>query len=194
MGHHRAVLTICVGLAVLLGAGSPVAAAERDMGGPGVVDVLKDLLRLDRVVRGHVVENREATLVLRGQDARTYTINTAGLDVAGVRRLRDGQPVAVTLKSPGPGGMPIAEAVDLGSGPRKAFRRVEGVVEAVSEDEIRFRTREGRTITVDRARFIGEPPRVAAQESGTLVYEEEPRLAGVWVDTREAQPAATPRE
>ena len=188
MVNFRAIFTIT--LVTVLVAPVPVQA-QRGM--DGMTDVLKDLLGLDRTVRGHVVYNREATLVLRSDDARTYTINTAGLDVDGMRRLRDGQPVAVTLKSPGPGGMPIASAVSLGAGPRKVFQRGEGVVEAVSDERITFRTRDGRSLVLDRARIIGEPPRVAAQETGTLIYEQEPRVAGVWIETREVLPAATPR-
>ena len=158
-----------------------------------VEGIVRDVLGLDRTVRGHVVQSREATLVLRGQDARTYTINTAGLDVDGVRRLRDGWPVAVTLKSPGPGAMPIATSVTREAGPAKAFRRVEGVVDDVSDERIVFRTREGQTLVLDRNRIIGEPPRVVAQESGTLFFEEEPRVAGVWIETREIVPSAAPR-
>ena len=38
-----------------------------------------------------------------------------------------------------------------------------------------------------------ETPPVAPNETATLVYEQEPRIAGVWIETREVQPAAAPR-
>ena len=184
-----AILTIALSMTVLI-TGVPASAQPRT---DGVVDILKDMLGLDRVVHGHVVQHREATLVLRGKDDRTYTINTAGLEVDGARRLRDGRPVTVTLKGPGPGGMPIASAVDLESGPAKVFRRVDGTVEALNEDAVTFRTHDGMTFTLDRARIVGEPPRVALHEPGTLVYQQEPRVAGVWIETHDVQPAAAPR-
>src|SRR5436190_22314524 len=98
----RAILTMLVFAAVLP---SPAGAQARS---DSVVDTLSDLLGLGRTVRGHVVQHREATLVLRSDDARTYTVNTAGLDPSGLRNLREGRPVAVTLKSKGPEAMPIA--------------------------------------------------------------------------------------
>ena len=174
-------------LAVLVAA---VASAQPRGGVGGVLDVLSETLGLDRTVRGHVVQHREATLVLRGDDQRIYTINTAGLDVAALGRLKEGRPVGVTLKSPGPGAMPIAAAIQVGQGPAKVFRRVEGTVQRVEGDRITFGARDGQTITLDRARIVGEPPRVAPNETATLVYEDEPQVAGVWIDTREVQPSA----
>lgn len=188
MRKNRAILTIAI-VATLFTAAPASARARTD----AIVDILRDMLGVDRVVRGHVVKNREATLVLRSDDARTYTINTAALDVDGLRRLRDGRPVAVTLKSPGPGGMPIATAVDLQAGPAKVFRRVDGTVEAVSEDAITLRTNDGMRFTLDPGRIVGEPPQVAVREPITLVYEQEPRVAGVWIESRDVQPAAAPR-
>ena len=182
-----AILTIAVGIVTF--AAAPIEARGMD----GVTEILKDVLGLDRTVRGHVVQIREATLVLRSADAQTYTINAAGLDTDGMRRLRDGQPVSVTLKRPGPEGMPIASAVATEAGPRKVFQRVEGVVEAVTDERITFRARDGRALVLDRARIVGEPPRVTAQETGTLIYEQEPSMAGVWIETREVLPAAAPR-
>lgn len=156
-----------------------------------VLDVLTDGLGLARTARGHVVQHREATLVLRGDDQRVYTINTAGLDLPAMTRLKEGRPVTVALKSgSGPAVMPIAASVTAGPGAAKTFRRVEGFVEAVNGDRVTFKTRDGLTLTLDRSRIVGEAPRVAVNETATLVYEQEPALAGVWIDTREIQPAA----
>src|SRR5207302_9461873 len=158
-----------------------------------VLDELTDVLRRNRMVHGHVVQHREATLVLRGDDDRTYTINTADLDLEALRGLRDGRPVAVALKSSVAGAMPIAVSLQQTNGATKVFRRVEGTVGTVSDDQIRFTTHEGMRLTLDRARIVGETPPVTPNEAATLVYEQEPRIAGVWIETREVQPAAAPR-
>ena len=71
--------------------------------------------------------------------------------------------------------------------------RAEGTVDMVSDDQIRFTTHEGMRVTLDRTRIVGETPPVAPNETATLVYEQEPRIAGVWIETREVQPAAAPR-
>jgi hypothetical protein len=186
------IIAIFTTAVVLLGAAHP-ALASQGRGG-GVRGILADVFGLDRAVRGHVVQHREATLVLRGDDARVYTVNTAALDTAALGRLRDGFPVVVSLKSEAPDAttMPIASSIRQVDGPRKEFRRVEGTVEAVNDDRVVFRTRDGRMVTLDRARIVGEAPHVVAHEAATLVYEREPRLAGLWINTREsADPSAS---
>jgi hypothetical protein len=187
MATIMAILTSAI---VLLGVVTPVLGQGQPRAG-GVVDVLTDVLGLDRTVRGHVVQHREGTLVLRGDDDRTYTINTAGLDAKSIGQLKDGRPVTVSLKSGDRGAMPIAAAVEAGQGSAKAFQRVEGTVESVNGDQITFGTREGTTIVVDRSRIVGQAPMVATGETATLVYEQEPQLAGVWLDSREIQPSAS---
>ena len=188
MAKAKAILTILV----VIGIATP-AWAQGSGRADGVLDVLSDMLRLNRTVRGHVVQHREATLVLRSDDDRTYTINTADLDLETLRGVRDGRPVAVALKSPVPGTMPIAVSLQQAAGPTKVFRRVEGTVVTVSDDQIRFTTQDGMTLTLDRGRIVGDAPHVAPNETATIVYEQEPRIAGVWIETREVQPAATPR-
>jgi hypothetical protein len=182
---------------VLLGVVTPALGQRQGQGREGGVPdvltgVLTDVLRLSRSVHGHVVQHREATLVLRGGDDRTYTINTVGLETTALRNLREGWPVIVVLKSPGPDSMPIAASVAPGEGAVKVFRRVKGTVESVSGDRITFKTRGGMTVTLDRSRIVGEAPHVAPNESATLVYEQEPQLAGVWIATGEGQPSAAP--
>src|SRR5438093_1212914 len=78
-------------------------------------------------------------------------------------------------------------------GPPAVFRRVDGIVDAVDDERIRFTTRDGATLVLDRSQIVGERPRVAPNETATLIYEQEPRVAGVWIETREVEPAAAPR-
>jgi hypothetical protein len=178
---------------VLLGLAHPALALGQARAG-GVRDILADVFGLDRTLRGHVVQHREATLVLRGDDARVYTVNTAALDTAALARLKDGLPVVVSLKHEAPDAttMPIASAIRPTDGARKEFRRAEGTVQSVNDDRVVFRARDGRTVTLDRARIAGEAPHVVVHEAATLVYEQEPRVAGLWIETRETvEPSAS---
>ena len=189
MTRGKALLTMLV---LLTGLNTPALAQGPGRPG-GVLDGLTDMLRMNRTVRGHVVQHREATLVLRSDDDRTYAINTADLDLERLRGLRDGRPVTVVLKSPVLGLMPIAVSLTQADGPTKVFQRVEGTVEAVSDARIRFTTPDGMRLTLDRSRIVGEIPHMAPHDTVTLVYEQEPRFAGVWIETREVQPSAMPR-
>ena len=179
---------------VLLGIADPALAVGQGRGG-SVRDILADVFGVERNLRGHVVQHREATLVLRADDTRIYTVNTAALDVAALSRLKDGLPVIVSLKSEAPDAttMPIASSIRPVDGQSaRAFRRAEGMVESVNDDRVVFKTREGMTVTLDRARIVGDAPQVLAHEPATLVYEQEPRLAGLWIDAREtAGPSAS---
>lgn len=175
---------------VVLSTGSG-ASAQLPPAGQSAVDALNEVLGLNWHAQGHVVQHREATLVLRGLDQRVYTINTAGLDAVALRRLKDGRPVTVELKRATKlDAMPIAASVATLQAPAKTFRRVEGIVEAVSDEQIAFKTHEGRVLTLDRARIVGEAPQVAVNDTATLTYEQEPTVAGVWIDARETDPSA----
>jgi hypothetical protein len=176
---------------VLVGFATP-APAQSANPASRIFDLLPDVLGLKGTVRGHVVQHREATLVLRGDDRRTYTINTAALDAAAMRGLKEGQPVVVAVKTGGESTMPIASSVTPGEQAAKQFRRVEGTVESVGDDRITFRTHEGTVLALDRTRIIGDAPRVVANEPATLVYERDPQFAGVWIEGRDVQPSAAP--
>lgn len=186
------VVALLTTIVALSGMTSPASAQSRPA--DAVLEALDQVLGLRWNARGHVIQHREATLVLRGEDRRIYTINTAGLDVSAMTHLKEGHPVIVALdRGTEPDAMPIAASVAAGSGPTKTFRRVEALVEAVDGQRITVKTREGVTLTLDGSRIVGEAPRVAPHEITTLVYEQEPALAGVWIDTCEIQPSATPR-
>ena len=189
-------MTILIAIFTMIVASAGIAdaaLAQPSRAGGAVWDTLNEVLGLNWHAHGYVVQHREATLVLRGDDRRVYTINTAGLDRSALSRLKDGRPVTVELKrATKADAMPIAASVAARSGPTKIFRRVEGTVAAVSDETITFRTREGLTLALDATRIVGEPPRVDANETATLIYEQEPTVAGVWIDTSETQPSAAP--
>ena len=186
-----AIVVAFLTMLVVLGGAAGGASAQLPPAGQSVFEVLNEVLGLNWQAQGHVVQHREATLVLRGADQRVYTVNTAGLDASALARLKDGRPVTVELKRATKlDAMPIAASVAAVEGPTKIFRRVDGIVEAISDEHIAFKTREGLRLTLDRARIVGEAPQVDVNEAATLVYEQEPAVAGVWIDTREAQPSA----
>ena len=185
-----AILTTAV---VLLGIVHPALGQEGRSG--GVRDIVKDIFGAKRDLHGYVVQHREATLVLRADDGHVYTINTAALDTAALGRLGQGRPIAVALKSEVPtiSTMPIAEAIKPMAGPVKVFRRVEGTVETVTADRVIFKTRDGLTVALDRSKIVGEAPPLTTDDEATLVYEEQPRLAGVWINPHDGvQPSASP--
>jgi hypothetical protein len=107
MGTIIAVVTTVVALASVV----PALAQEPRID-DAVRSILDDAVDPIRTVRGEVVRHREATLLLLGEDGRTYAINTAGLDTAAMARLTEGRSVMVALKSGRPGAMPIAASVE----------------------------------------------------------------------------------
>jgi len=142
--------------------------------GTGVLDAFADVLGPIRTLRGEVVRHREATLVLRGEDGRIYTINTAGLDASAMTRLKEGRPVIVAVKGGSPGAMPIAsavEAVEIDPSAAVAGRpleRVHGTVERVGLGTLMLRTAGGLVLTVDTTR-TSEPVRVRPGDLVTVV-------------------------
>jgi hypothetical protein len=187
------IIAIFTTAVVLLGLVHPAIGHAQGRSG-GVRDIVKDIFGAKRDLRGHVVQHREATLILSADDGHIYTINTAALDTAAMGRLAQGRPVAVALKSEVPtvSTMPIAEAIRPMAGPIKVFRRVEGTVETVTVDRVIFKTRDGLTVALDRSKIVGEAPTLTASEEATLIYEEQPRLAGLWIDPHDgAQPSAS---
>jgi hypothetical protein len=157
---------------LLLASAAPGVAQTRP--GAGVLDAFADVLGPIRTVRGEVVRHREATLVLRGEDGRIYTINTAGLDASAMARLKEGRPVIVAVKGGSPGAMPIASAVEaVEIDPSAAVRgrpqeRVHGTVERVGLGTLTLRTAGGVVLTVDTTR-TSEPVRVRPGDLVTVV-------------------------
>jgi hypothetical protein len=152
------VLAIVTTFAAVVGTTIPAGAQPP---ADSVRDILSDIYApIDHsapidVVRGSVVEHREATLVLRGDDGRIHTINTAGLDVAAMARLHAGSPVMVALKSGSPGAMPIASAVEAieiqpsASVPGRLLDRVHGAVARIGLGTVTLKTDAGVELTVE---------------------------------------------
>jgi hypothetical protein len=194
-------------LAVVAVISAPLVAAAQqpqERGGlGGVIDILSGILDGGRL-QGHVVVNRDTTLVVRGDDGRTYAIDTSqvdprlrGIPEAGERvtvvlaRAREAgdRPEAGPSRGPGAERL-VAQQLQLDSasgGPaaRKTFQMVQGTVEDSQGEQFLFRTRDGLVVPVDVATIRGLPP-LAPKEPATLYYEQGPRhqVVGVWVEPR----------
>ena len=165
-------------LAALLQMTTPVLAQQsRD---ERVQEILSDIYApIDHaapidVVRGSVVEHREGTLILRDEEGRLHTINTAGLDAAVMARLEEGRDVMVALKSGSPGAMPIAAAVEAievqpsASIGGRALDRVRGSVERIGIGTLTLKTDAGVELTVDTTQ-VTEPVRLRPGDAVTIV-------------------------
>lgn len=104
--------------------------SDKDPG--GVLDVLRGIVRGDRQLRGNVVAVHDSDVVVRGDDGRTYVVNTSGLDANTAQSLQPGQAVSVTARSAGQGGILVGSAVKAESSPTKNFQTIEGTVESVN--------------------------------------------------------------
>lgn len=176
-------------LALALAAGAPAAAQT----GERVLDVLTDLLRGDRPLRGHVVAVHDADVIVAGADGRTYVVGTAGVEQRQLGALEPGRPVRITLREGGGGQALVAAAIAAERAPRREFRTVSGSVEAVEGDQIRFRTRDGFVVRLAADQIVGRRPTLRPGEPATLTYEQRPdAIVGVWIDPG-AAPAASPR-
>lgn len=189
----KAIGTITI-LALTLGVGVPAPAQAQT--GERVFDVLNDLLRGggNQHVRGYVVAVRDADLVVRGGDNRTYAISTTGIDRRQLDRLQPGQPVKVTVKR-GTGDTVLASAVEADNGEPRTFRTASGTVESSSGGRVQFRTTEGFTAPLDLNQIVGPRPAVQSGEQATLIYEQTGQnpITAVWIDKPPSLGAASPR-
>src|SRR5204863_7269050 len=152
------------------GAGVPAWAQT----GERVLDTLPGLLRGggSQELHGFLVAVHEQDIVVRGQDNRTYTIATAGIDRRALGDLlKPGQPIKVKLRRGGDGQKLTASSMEADTGTARAFRTVAGTVEPLAGERIQFRTTEGFVIPVDLGQMVGTRPTVKAGEAATLTYE-----------------------
>jgi hypothetical protein len=172
---------------VLASTASAVAQRPAD----SMRDILSDIFApIDHsapidVVRGSVVEHREATLVLRGDDGRVHTINTAGLDAAAMARLDEDSPVMVALKSGSPGAMPIASAVEAieiqpsAAVPGRLLDRVHGSVDRIGLGTVTLKTDAGLELTVETTQLtkaVQLRPGDFVTVIGTMAQRPSPRF------------------
>ncbi len=200
-----AVLAIVTTLAALVGTTIPAGAQQP---ADAVRDILSDIYSpIDHsapidVVRGSVVQHREGTLVLRGDDGRVHTINSAGLDAAALARLGEGGPVMVALKSGSPGAMPIASAVEAieiqpsAAVPGRLLDRVHGSVDRIGLGTVTLKTDAGVELTIETSQLteaVRLRPGDLVTVIGTMAQGPTARfLAEQIVADDPSRPAATP--
>ena len=163
--------------------------SDKDRG--GVLDVLQGVLRGERQLRGNVVAVHDSDIVVRGDDGRTYVVNTSGLDASTAQSLKPGQAVSVTARSAGQGGVLIASAVKPESSPTKNFQTIEGTVESVNDSQVTFKTPTGLTLPLDLRQVVGRVPTLQPNTPATLTVEQDRgALTAVWIEPRASQAGA----
>ena len=163
--------------------------SDKDRG--GVLDVLQGVLRGERQLRGNVVAVHDSDIVVRGDDGRTYVVNTSGLDASTAQSLKPGQAVSVTARSAGQGGVLIASAIKPESSPTKNFQTIEGTVESVNDSQVTFKTPTGLTLPLDLRQVVGRVPTLQPNTPATLTVEQDRgALTAVWIEPRASQAGA----
>ncbi|HEV8639981.1 MAG TPA: hypothetical protein VGV13_02670 [Methylomirabilota bacterium] len=121
-------------------------------------------------LRGHVVMITDSKVIVRGDDGRTYTVNTAAVDLEELGALEPGHAVGVTTEGAGPTG---------------------GLIGGSS---VTFEASDGTVLFLDLARIGGRRPAVEANAPATLIHESGPQgPVPVWIEPRKGRPAASGR-
>jgi hypothetical protein len=184
------ILTIAV---LLVAAAIPVAAQDKGGGLGGVLDTLGSVLGGARKIHGTVVLIDGSTLVLRGDDHRTYRVDTASLEPARRTALRPGQVVTVTARGGGQGGVLVASDLQPeASGAGTTYQTVSGTIQEASPQRVLFKTRDGLVLPIDVAQMSGLPY-LGANQPATLYYEpgNNQQIVGVWLQPGASQPSAS---
>lgn len=178
-------------IAVLtLAHGRPALAQSQGLGGI-LNDALGGLLSQgDEHQRwhGHFVQAKDATMILRAEDGKTYAVDMSTINAPGWQTLTLGQPVTLVAK-PGSGPQTLiatrieAEQQDRSGRVRapRAFRATHGVVERVDGSQLTMRTAENGLISVDLARMTGEAE-FHARDGALLILEPGPSNTVVWIE------------
>jgi hypothetical protein len=171
--------------------------ADRRVGDRG--NILAGLPAEYRRLHGDRVHASGTTMIVRADDGKTYAVDMSAVDTHLGQPIELGQAVTLAAK---PGREPnalVAARLEVdpgnrsrGRGPKTPFVSAQGTVESVQGSAFRFRTTEGKILTVDASQM---PGRAAARvnDQGTLVYERGQRqqhLTGLWLERHETQPSA----
>lgn len=188
-------------LATLILISPGLSAAQSSSGGGlgGVIDTLGGILGIGGGrMHGHVVLVKGDTIVVRGDDGRTLSLDASKTDprVRGV--LKPGDGVTVTLAKPREGEprdtrTAIADLqLDPPSQAGKSWQRVEGTVQEASKSTVTFRTRDGLVLPLDVSGISGLPVLQPAQPA-TLIYEQGRQgPVAVWIEPGSALGLAAP--
>jgi hypothetical protein len=199
-------------LATLILMAPAMAAAQSSSGGGlgGVLDTLGGIFGLGGGrLHGHVVLVKGDTLVVRGDDGRTLSLDASKTDPRMRGVLKPGDGVTVTLTKPREGepreaATTIADLqLDPPSQAAKSWERVEGTIQEASKSKVTFRTRDGMVLPLDVSGIAGLPVLQPAQPA-TLIYEQGRQgPVAVWIEPGSAlgvaphpvpgsQPSASP--
>lgn len=188
-------LTILTIVALIIASAIPVAAQDKSGGLGGVLDTLGSVLGAgSRKIHGTVVLNEGSTFILRGDDHRTYRVDTASLEPSKRTALTKGQLVTVTARGGGQGGVLVAtELQPEASGSGATYQSISGTIQEANGQRVLFKTRDGLVLPVDVSQMNGLPY-LAANQPATLYYEQggnNQQVVGVWLQPGSSQPSAS---
>lgn len=194
------IIAILTTLVIVLSSSLPAAAQSKKEGqGQGlgnVLDTLSGILGGSQRVHGNIVLTKESTIVLRGDDGRTYAVDASSIDPRLRGILQPGEAVTVVVKT-GQNQTPVASDIQLdrvksGAIPqRKSFHQVLGTVELVTGSQVLFKTRDGLELPVDVSTIKGLPA-LTPKQPATLIYEpgHQHQIEAVWIEPGHLQPTA----
>lgn len=166
---RSAVVLTTLSLAIV----SPAVAADKPDVGQIVGDALSGVLgKNEKAVRGNVV-SIGPPLIMRGDDGRTYTVDTASLPAASWQTLQPGDTVTIAAKPGRNSGELIASRIQAdrspsASGPSASgYQRIRGYVESVGVSSLTLKEDSGRTVAVDTSGLNQQM--VASTRPGDLV-------------------------
>ena len=178
-------------LGLTLASGSPALAQS-----PGLGGILNDALGVlipgrqasePQSWRGHFVQAKGTTMILRGEDGKTYAVDMSAIDTQ-TWRLTLGQPVTLAAK-PGSGPQTLVAARIEAEQPdrwgqlreQRLFRTAHGVVERVDGSQLTVRTMDNGLLPVDVAQMTGEAE-FRALDGALVILEPGPANTVVWIE------------
>jgi hypothetical protein len=194
------VITILTTIALVAAGVGPAVAQSKDQskdagkGVGSVLDTLSGILTGNQKVHGNVVVTNSTTLVVRGDDRRTYALDASSLDSRMLSIVQPGDGVTVAVK--GEKGKPLV-ATDLqldranNGAAKKTFHQVQGTVQQTSKSQVVFKTRDGLQLPIDVSSINGLPT-LTPNEPATLIYDQGPQsqIEAVWIQPGTTQPSA----
>jgi uncharacterized protein (DUF2237 family) len=151
----------------------PAHAQESGGVGQAIGNILGGVLgRGAQDVRGHVVLATGPQLILRGDDGRTYSVDTSSLPAAEWRNLQPGDAVTVAAsRSATAGDTLVADRIQADSSASRAnYQTARGTVQSVMGSEAMMRTDDGRTLALDIS-SLPATARPTPNQTVTVVYE-----------------------
>lgn len=137
--------------------------------------------------RGHLVQAKGTTMIFRGEDNRTYSVDMSAVDAETWRAFELGQAVTLAARRGQGSQTLIASRIEpeqpgRSGRPRsnRSFRTMQGIVEKVEGFEVTVRTTGGTAVSVNIPPTTGDPD-FRVNDRAVLTLEQGGNTA-VWVE------------